>query len=121
MAEATKFQANFKLADGTLVNLYADNAAELEEALGKIQDLAPLVHSVSQSLTSAGPGRTFQPRRTGSIASPAQTTAVAEGQAPSCKHGTMVFREGVSARGPWKGWMCPSPKGTPDKCDAIFQ
>ena len=123
MAETTKFQANFKLADGTLLNLYADTATELEDSLGKIQDLAPLVHSVSQSLTSAGPGRAFPARRTNAPSNPAPAGDVpqlVEGQAPTCKHGTMVLREGVSARGPWKGWMCPSPKGTPDKCDAIF-
>lgn len=124
MGETTKFQANFKLADGTLLNLYCDNAAELEASLGQIQDLAPLVHSVSQSLTSAGPARTYPPRRSGGAPTQAtqavSTPQIVDGQSPTCKHGVMTLREGVSARGPWKGWMCPSPKGTPDKCDAIF-
>ena len=124
MAETTKFQANFKLADGTLLNLYADTAAELEDSLGKIQDLAPLVHNVSQSLTSAGPARTFTPRRSGATPTAAAPQAAApqivEGQSPSCKHGPMTLREGVSAKGPWKGWMCPTPKGANDKCQPIF-
>lgn len=122
MAETTKFQANFKLADGTLVNLYADTATELEKSLGEIQDLAPLVHSVSQSLTSAGPARTFQPRRMASAGSaPAEgQPQVVEGQAPTCKHGNMTHRSGTGAKGPWKAWMCPAPKGTPDQCDPIW-
>ena len=59
MAETTKFQANFKLADGTLVNVYADNSADFEAQLTTLQDTAALIHSVSQSLTSAGPAQTF--------------------------------------------------------------
>ena len=80
MAETTKFQANFKLADGTLLNLYADTAVELEESLGKIQDLAPLVHSVSQSLTSAGPGRAFPARPSRAVAAPQASQQVVEGE-----------------------------------------
>lgn len=124
MSEATKFQANFKLADGTLVNIYADTSAEFEAQLGNVQDMAALIHSVSQSLGSAGPGRSF-PSRSGyskpAPAAPATAApAVVEGQTPTCKHGNMTFREGVSAKGPWKGWMCPAPKGATDKCDPIF-
>lgn len=42
---------------------------------------------------------------------PQQQQAVQQG--PLCKHGP---REYV-AKANWKAWMCPSPKGTPDKCD----
>lgn len=34
--------------------------------------------------------------------------------APSCQHGPKEFKEGVSAKGPWKGWFCQGPKG--EKC-----
>ena len=34
--ETTKFQINYKLADGTLVNLYATSQAELESSLTAI-------------------------------------------------------------------------------------
>ena len=50
----------------------------------------------------------------------APAPVVVEGQAPTCKHGTMVFRAGTSARGPWRAWMCSAPKGAADKCDPIF-
>ena len=38
-----------------------------------------------------------------------------------CAHGAMVYREGTSAKGPWKAYFCPTPKGTPGQCAAEFQ
>jgi hypothetical protein len=35
----------------------------------------------------------------------------------TCKHGPMTPRTGSGAKGPWKAYMCPSPKGTPDQCE----
>lgn len=125
MAETTKFQANFKLADGTLVNVYADNGADFEAQLTTLQDTAPLIHSVSQSLTSAGVAPAYPRRsnpgqapRAAAPAAPAQE--IVEGQTPTCAHGNMQLREGVSSKGPWKGWMCSAPKGASPKCDTIW-
>jgi hypothetical protein len=126
MAESTKFQANFKLADGTLINVYADNSADFEAQLTSTQDMAALIHSVSQSLGSAGPARSFSSNRSYTPrpeAQPTTPTAPAtnpEDQKPSCKHGLMTYRTGTSAKGPWQGWMCPAPKGTPDQCKPVF-
>ena len=121
MAETTKFQANFKLADGTLVNVYADSSADFESQLTTLQDTAALIHSVSQSLGSAGPAKTFQrsnytprPAAQGPIEPPT------DGAEPQCSHGTMQLRSGTSAKGPWKGWMCAAPKGVTPKCDTIW-
>ena len=63
-SETTKLQVNFKLMDGTLINLYADNAGELESLLTTVQDTAPLIQGVSQSLgnsvrSSAVPNNQF--------------------------------------------------------------
>lgn len=33
-----------------------------------------------------------------------------------CSHGPMVTRKGSGAKGEWKGYFCPTPKGTPDQC-----
>lgn len=33
-----------------------------------------------------------------------------------CVHGGRVRREGVGQKGPWVGYFCPTPKGTPDQC-----
>lgn len=132
MAETTKFQANFKLADGTLVNIYADSAADFETQLTAVQDTAALIHSVSQSLGSAGPSAPFQRRQypVGKGSAPAPVLnplddrvnppAESGDAAPQCAHGTMQLRSGTSARGPWKGWMCAAPKGVAPKCDTIW-
>ena len=115
-SENTKFQVNFKSPDGTLINLYASSKDELEALLTTAQDFSALIGSVSQSLGGAA---SPAPVRNSAPAS-AKPAAVQEGQAPTCAHGAMTLREGVSAKGPWKGWMCPAPKGAPNKCDAIF-
>lgn len=121
MAETTKFQANFKLADGTLVNVYADSAADFESQLATLQDTTALIHSVSQSLGSAGPTPAFQRRSyTPKPAGQGPIEPPASGETPQCSHGEMQLRTGTSAKGPWKGWMCAAPKGVTPKCDTIW-
>lgn len=115
--ESTKFQVNFKAPDGTLINLYAANKEELEALLTAAQDFSALIGSVSQSFSgapSAAPVRTAAP-----VASaPAAVTPNNGGH--SCRHGAMAYKEGVSAKGPWKGYMCAAPKGATDKCQTIW-
>ena len=126
MADKTAFQANFKLADGTLINIYADDAAKFEAQLGSVQDLATLIHSVSGTLGSSGMAtvRKAFPNAT-PVVHPLDDRANppaggAPTGSPSCKHGAMVFKEGVSQRGPWRAWMCSAPRGAADKCEPNF-
>ena len=109
----TKIQVNYG-KDGVLVNVYADNQAELETLLASVQDLSTLITSVNGSLRG-----TPAPMTTAAIAQAFNATPVS-GDAPVCKHGQMAYREGVSQRGPWKAHMCSAPKGAADKCDPIF-
>jgi len=138
--EGTKFQVNFKLADGTLINIYATDSAELETGLATIQDSAALINSVSASLTSAGAVRalaaglgatpitqapSYVPAPAAPVYAPAQPdyTAHQQVQIPEghCKHGALVWRESKpGAPKAWKGWFCPSAKGTPDQCEPKF-
>ena len=112
----TKLQINFKLSNGDLVNIYAESQEDLEKQLTAEQDLATLISSVSQSLN--GVARVIEMARPAiqSTAAP----AVKDDGGVSCIHGPMVFRSGVGDRGPWKGYMCPAPKGAPDKCKAKY-
>ena len=113
-SESTALQVNYKLPDGTLINLYAKDAAHLEVLLTGISDLTTLVSATAAAL--------------GANNSPAANTSYLKqalgGQEISeskvCKHGNMSFKTGVSAKGPWKGWMCAAPKGAVDKCDTIW-
>jgi len=49
-------------------------------------------------------------------AAPAAPAAFTEASVPQCPHGPMTPRSGSGAKGPWKAWFCPTPKGTPDQC-----
>jgi hypothetical protein len=124
--EGTKFQINYKLSDGTLINLYAATASELEAGLADIAMNAANIYTTGQELN----GKLTAPVVAPTVASVAQSfnatpvaaaaPAVVEGQAPTCSHGNMTYRTGTSARGPWRAWMCAAPKGAVDKCDPIF-
>jgi len=112
--ESTKFQVNFKAPDGTLINLYATNKEELEALLTAAQDFSALIGSVSQSFGGAG---TAAPVRS---AAPVASAPAPQSCGNVCKHGPMAYKEGVSAKGPWKGYMCAAPKGAVDKCATIW-
>jgi hypothetical protein len=126
--EGTKFQVNYKLADGTLINLYAADVRELEAGLADISMNALNIITTGKELTqgSVAPAA-VSPTVAGiaaqfnaaPVAAPAVTSAPA-GAGNSCKHGAMTYKTGVSAKGPWQGWMCPTPKGALDKCDTIW-
>ena len=122
--ENTKFQINYKLNDGTLINLYASDVKDLETGLADLGMVATLIRTTGGDLTGyiAPPAPTVASVAESFGATPVAAPApvVTEGQAPTCKHGNMTFRTGTSARGPWKAWMCSAPKGAVDKCDPIF-
>ena len=113
--EGTKFQVNYKLADGTLINLYAATVAELEAGLS---DIAMNAANITATAIELGGGASA-PMGVAAVAQAFNATPVS-GDTPSCRHGAMNYREGTSARGPWKAHMCSAPKGAPDKCDPIF-
>jgi hypothetical protein len=123
--EGTKYQINYKLNDGTLINLYAADVKELETGLTDLSMVATLIKSTGKELggvpTQPSPSvdAIAQSFNATPVAAPAQPQVV-EGQAPTCSHGNMTYRTGTSARGPWKAWMCSAPKGAVDKCDPIF-
>ena len=120
--EGTKFQVNYKLADGTLINLYAKDVKDLETGLTDLSMVSTLIKSTGKEFAggSSAPTPTVESIEKQFNTPPAAAPQVVEGQAPTCSHGTMVFRNGTSARGPWRAWMCAAPKGALDKCEAIF-
>jgi hypothetical protein len=119
--ETTKFQVNFKSPDGTLINLYASSKEELEALLTAAQDFSALITSVSQSFGSVGNAQAVSTGGLRAVSGQAPQVASSAPQAGNvCKHGAMSLREGVGAKGPWKGWMCAAPKGATDKCATIW-
>lgn len=122
--ENTKFQINYKLADGTLINLYASDVKDLETGLTDLSMVAALIKSTSTELssgnaTSAAVAAITQQFNTTPVAVTNTGQDVAA-QTKMCKHGVMTFKTGTSARGPWQGYMCAAPKGAADKCETIW-
>ncbi len=120
----SKYQVSSKLPDGRIFviggDTYADFKNNLEEALGSV-DAEGLLTTMASSLVSAP---TSVAQAVANLAplgvTPAPTQTFTPSTAPvarACKHGSMQTRTGTGAKGPWKAYMCPSPKGTPDQCE----
>jgi len=125
---STKLQINYKLADGTLINIYADSVKELETSLTDISMVASLIKSTANDLGGAPqPAPTVESIAQQFNATPVvqqvvQPVAVtASGNAYTCKHGEMTFRQSKpGAPKTWKGYFCPTPQGTADQCEPKF-
>jgi hypothetical protein len=118
--EGTKFQINYKLNDGTLINLYAGTVTELESGLADLAMNAANIRATGAELSGGqAPAPTVaavaQQFNATPVAAPAPT-----GGGNTCRHGVMTLRSGVGQKGPWSGYMCAAPKGAPDKCDTIW-
>jgi hypothetical protein len=119
--EGTKFQINYKLNDGTLINLYAASVTELESGLADLAMNAMNIRATGLELSGgAAPTPTVAAVAQAFNATPVAAAPAPAGGGNSCRHGVMAFREGTSSKGPWKGYMCAAPKGATDKCDTIW-
>jgi hypothetical protein len=118
--EGTKFQINYKLNDGTLINLYAATVTELESGLADLAMNAMNIRATGLELSGGqAPAPTVAAVAQQFNATPVAAPAPAGG-ANTCRHGAMTLRSGVGQKGPWSGYMCAAPKGAPDKCDTIW-
>jgi hypothetical protein len=123
--EGTKFQINYKLNDGTLINLYAATVTELESGLADLAMNAMNIRATGFEL-SGGSAPAAPAPTVAAVAQAFNATPVQAAPAPvaaggnACKHGPMVYKSGTSTKGPWQGWMCSTPKGATDKCDTIW-
>ena len=118
----TKLQVNYKLADGTLINIYAENVKDLETSLADIAMNASLIRATATDLGASAPSaiNLVQQQLGGQVVaqSAPSSTVIEEG---NCKHGKLVYRTSKpGAPKEWKGWFCPSPQGTPDQCAPKF-
>jgi hypothetical protein len=118
--EGTKFQINYKLNDGTLINLYAATVTELESGLADLAMNAMNIRATGAELSGGAPAPTVAAVAQSFNATPVAAAPAPTGGANSCRHGAMTLRSGVGQKGPWSGYMCAAPKGAPDKCDTIW-
>lgn len=86
-----------------------------EDAVALVQQTFPNSTVVETPVAPAGvpQAQTFAPVPPPSA--PAPTSS-----APSCHHGTKTAKKGNGAKGEWRAWMCPAPKGTPDQCSPAW-
>jgi hypothetical protein len=144
MTENWKLQVSLKTPAGTLINVRADNPGELASELDFVITKAGQIVEAEQAFTGTAnvagalgaqniqtqaqapqqqnwgndgyqqqPPPAFAPQQQAAPAAP-------QGPAPSCVHGQMQYRTGNGAKGPWQAYFCPTPKGTPNQCQAQF-
>jgi len=125
--ENTKFQINYKLADGTLINLYASDVKDLETGLTDLSMVSALIKSTASELSGSTGAAVAAIKSQFPNAAPVAATPMNplddrlnQPGSKTCKHGVMAFKTGTSARGPWQGYMCAAPKGAADKCETIW-
>jgi hypothetical protein len=128
MSSESTFVVNVKTKNGTIITVRGDDYANLQQnitdaVVGNIDKtvgaLEELFIDSSQSnvqYAAKALGATEVTVAQGPVAPPAQPTPVA----PTCKHGSMVYR--IAQKGPRVGkgfWGCPAPMNAPDKCAIV--
>ena len=135
MSTESAYVVNAKTALGTIVTVRGDTAAQLAANINEFeqQGLAVAVAAFESLVTGKPAAPTAQAAAAafgGTIVEEAPAFApvpppAAAPAAPlagerTCKHGVMTYRTGNGAKGPWRGFFCPTPKGTPDQCSPQF-
>ena len=124
--DATEFEANINALIGNGIN---NSIAAMEELFLGMQPSQPSNTGVNTVVAALGgtvisetpipvaaPAAVFAP-----VAPPVSNATITAGTASrSCIHGEMTKREGEGPYGHYKAFMCPTPKGTPDQCKAIY-
>ena len=111
----TKLQANFKMPNGDLINVYAVDQADFEAQLTAILDTADLIKAVSNSLMGRVAVTQVDPWTIKDAVGVVRDTLGGE-PVPNCKHGYRELKSGTSKAGKaYKCWSCPS-KDRKDQC-----
>lgn len=126
----TKLQVNFRVGD-VLINAYAQSEAELAFQLQSLAKLAGEIAETDSLLKAANTVASSPPgssQNGGTYAAPSTVTyrdpyqgqsSSGPGPAPTCRHGEMRYKSGVSSKNgrPYQGWTCPS-NNRQDQCPA---
>ena len=112
--ESTAFQVNIKSPGGTLLNIYAVDAADLSQKLEDLENHATqiaAIESVFEAVSNAAPISAPPSQQVPGNGPSSPGNGGPVGAAPSCVHGPRIFREGVSKSTgkPYKMWACSSP------------
>ena len=123
-------QISSKLPDGRIFVVGGEGIDSFEQNLKaivgqeKAQDiLSEMAASLSGAGTTAQAVQNLQAGLGATVdhtAHPVNSGANLAPSSRSCTHGVMTPRSGSGTKGPWKGFFCPTPKGTADQCSPIF-
>ena len=126
------FQVSSKLPDGRIFvvasETYVGFCEALESAVG-IEESQDVLKIMAQSLSGApnngvqavqNIAAAFPGAEAVHTAHPVSSQGNLGPSSKTCSHGVMTKRTGAGAKGPWKAYMCPSPKGTPDQCEPVW-
>lgn len=128
MANAT-FQVSSKLHDGRIFVIAGETYEEFKSHVSEVLGPDGCESMLTTMATSIEGAPVTIAQAVGNLAA-LGVTPVAPNAATytpstastgrSCQHGVMTKRSGASAKGPWKAYMCSTPKGTPDQCEPVF-
>lgn len=123
-------QSNFKSPLGALHNAYGHDEQSYDLALAILEDRVARLAALEQQLQGAGQVAKSIPLAPAAVQPPAVPAAAPDwgtppppaasfqqAAIPQCPHGARTPRSGQGAKGPWRAYMCPAPKGTPGQCE----
>lgn len=130
MSENWVYQYSGKIG-ADMFNIRANDVDEFESRLTSFEErVIGMLVGINQKVEAARNVGASIPVATATPPVSATTETVKEQQSwgtptttsqtisrPSCQHGQRIGREGNGAKGPWRAFFCPTPKGTPDQCD----
>jgi hypothetical protein len=131
MSSESTFVVNVKTKNGTIITVRGDDYAKLQQnitdavvgnidnVVGSLEELFANSAQANIQYATAALGATQVTVAQGPVAPPSQS-AQPSPVAPTCKHGSMVYR--VAQKGPRAGkgfWGCTAPMNAPDKCAII--
>lgn len=122
---------NVKTSVGTIFTVRGDTAEELATNIGDVvsQGINDHIGALEELLLGSKPSAVAQvqaslgativeEKKFAPKAPPASSAPTAGGK--TCVHGAMVKRTGSGAKGEWRGFFCPTPKGTEGQCSPAF-
>lgn len=129
------YVVNVKTSVGTIITVRGDSAEELATNIGGLVSQGLNDHVGALEELFLGAKARVQSSAVDAVVASLGATVVDEkpfapktppsGGAPqaggkNCVHGTMVKRTGSGAKGEWRGFFCPTPKGTDGQCSPVF-
>lgn len=96
---------------------FVEQLALAHESLQQCYDLLVAARAVGNVAAPAPIQATATAAPVAQTAAPSDApSAFANATVPQCQHGAKTAKSGASAKGPWRAWMCPAPKGDPSQC-----